>query len=64
MSRQFARLGVPVAEPYYVLLTGPEGARSGWYMLAGLSGFVALLGLLPVIGVFVARARRRQSGLR
>lgn len=57
--RQFARLGVGIADPYYLLLTGPDGARGDYYGAAALSGLVALLGLLPLVRVYLARARRR-----
>ena len=62
--RQFARLGVGIANPYYLLLTGPDGARENDYVIAGLGGFVALIGLLPLAALFLAKAarRRRPSG--
>ena len=59
--RQFARLGVKIADPYYLLLTGPEGARGGAYTVAFLAGFVALIGLLPLGGFYLSRAYRRRS---
>jgi hypothetical protein len=57
--RQFARLGVGIANPYYLLLTGPEGARGDYYVAAGLGGFVALISLLPLAALFLAKVRRR-----
>jgi len=59
MQRQFARLGVGVTNPYYLLLTGPDGAREKYYVAAGLGGFVALIGLLPLAILFLTKARRR-----
>jgi hypothetical protein len=61
MRRQFARIGVRVADPYYVLRTSPDGARGNYYVAAGLSGFVALLALIPLALILVASARRRRS---
>ncbi|MDR3376063.1 MAG: hypothetical protein P4L98_20255 [Ancalomicrobiaceae bacterium] len=58
--RQFARLNVGIADPYYLLLTGPDGARGNYYIIAGLGGVVALLGLLPLAVLFVSKVRRRR----
>lgn len=57
--RQLARLGVDVADPYYLLLTGPEGARGGNYRIAFLGGLVALVGLLPLAAICLTKAVRR-----
>ncbi len=60
MQRQLARLGVAIANPYYLLLTGPDGARKNYYVAAGLGGFVALIGLLPLAVLLLAKAGRRR----
>jgi len=59
MRRQFERLGVPVAKPYYLLMTGSEGARGSSYVVAGLAGLVALSCLLPLGYFLVAKGMRR-----
>jgi hypothetical protein len=56
--RQFAKLGVPIAEPYYVLLTSPEGSRADSYVIAGLGGFIALIGVLPLAVLFLTKGKR------
>jgi hypothetical protein len=58
MLRQFARLNVEIADPYYLLLTGPDGARGTYYIIAGLGGFVALIGLLPLAVLVLAKLGR------
>ncbi len=60
MWRQFARIGVRVTDPYYVLRTGPDGDREGYYVAAGLSGFVAALALIPLAIALVSLARRHR----
>lgn len=57
--RQFARLNVDVAIPYYLLMTGRDGARTRYYVAAALCGFVALICLLPLGVLFAANAVRR-----
>ena len=58
--RQFARIGVGVANPYFLLLTGPEGARGDSYVAAGLGAFVGLIGRLPLLWLYLSRAYRRR----
>ncbi len=62
MLRQFARIGVRVSDPYYVLRTSRDGARGPYYVAAGLSGFVAFLALMPLALMLVAAGRRRRLG--
>ena len=58
--RQFARLGIIVADPYYLLLTGPDGARGTFYVVAGFGGFAGLIGLLPLAAVLLTKAWRHR----
>jgi hypothetical protein len=59
MKRQFERLGVHVAQPYYLLMTGPDGARGNAYVVAGLLGLLALSCLLPITYFLVTKRMRR-----
>lgn len=61
MVRQFERTGVRIGEPYYLLMMGRDGARTPYYVAAGLAGFVAMLGLLPLLFFFVGKAFRRRA---
>jgi hypothetical protein len=63
MIRQFERTGVRISEPYYVLMTGRDGARTPFYVAAGLAGFVAALGLLPLLFFLIGKAFRRTRGV-
>lgn len=57
----FARQGVTIVQPHYLLTTNSVGGRENYYIVAALGGFMAfLLFLLSGIqSVSIARARRR-----
>lgn len=59
----FARQGVTIVQPHYLLTTNSVGGRENYYIVAALGGFMAfLLFLLSGIqSVSIARARRRAA---
>ncbi|MBE1528680.1 hypothetical protein GGC65_003136 [Sphingopyxis sp. OAS728] len=58
----FAKQGVPVASPHYLLTTNSVGGRQNHYIVAALGGFIAfILFLLSAVqSVSIARAERRR----
>lgn len=62
MHRQFERIGVRVATPYFVLHTGPGGARKPYYVVAGVAGFLAWIGFaILAMLVTIGPLRRRRA---
>ena len=59
----YARNGVTLAEPHYVLVSSAEDVATPYYVVAALGGFFAVI-LLLIAPIMVASARRtaRQQG--
>jgi hypothetical protein len=59
----FAKQGVAIASPHYLLTTNSVGGRENYYIVAALGGFIAfILFLLSAIqSVSIARAERRRA---
>ena len=57
----FAKQGVTIASPHYLMTTNSVGGRQTYYIVAALGGFIAaILFLMAAIqSVSIARARRR-----
>jgi hypothetical protein len=57
MARMLTLKNVKIAEPYYLLLTGAEGARLSYHVVAGLAGLVATMSFALLAVVRLSRNR-------